>query len=107
MFEAPVVLKPEPNHALNIGAVVLLLAGCFGLLYLTSLHRVAVVGCCAAASVILGVGLGFYDQTGAFGAIRISTLALLLGMGLIPVALGETGFFARVARKVGGYSYGD
>jgi Na+/H+ antiporter NhaD/arsenite permease-like protein len=37
----------------------------------------------------------------------MSTLALLLGMGLITVALEETGAFAIVARKVGELSRGD
>lgn len=103
----PVILREVPDFGLNIGVTLLLLAVVFALLYLTSLDRVAVVGCGAVVSVLLGTGLGFYDQQSAFGAIRMSTLALLLGMGLITVALEETGAFAIVARKVGELSRGD
>jgi len=100
-------LQERPNFAVNIGVILLVLAVVFALLYLTSLDRVAVVGSGAVLSVVLGIGFGFYDQQGAFAAIRMSTLALLLGMGLITVALEETGFFAIMAGKVGELSGGD
>ena len=102
-----VTLGQKPDFALNIGVTLLVLAVVFALLYLTTLDRVAVVGCGAVLSVVLGIGLGFYDQQGAFAAIRMSTLALLLGMGLITVALEETGFFAVLARRVSALSRGD
>ena len=102
-----VMLREPPNFGLSIGVVLLILAAVFTLLYVTSLDRVAVVGCGAVLSVVMGIGFGFYDQQGAFAAIRMSTLALLLGMGLITVALEETGFFASLASKVGELSGGD
>ncbi len=102
-----VVLQKPPNLAVNIGAILLVLAVVFTLLYVTSLDRVAVVGCGAVLSIILGLGLGFYDQHGAFASIRMSTLVLLLGMGLITAALEETGFFAVLAGKIGELSDGD
>jgi Na+/H+ antiporter NhaD/arsenite permease-like protein len=102
-----VVLRETPDFARNIGATLLLLAVIYALLYATSLDRLAVVGCGAVLSVILGTWLGFYDQQSAFGAIRMGPLALLLGMGLITVALEETGAFAIVARRVGELSRGD
>jgi Na+/H+ antiporter NhaD/arsenite permease-like protein len=102
-----VIFQETPDFTRNIGVTLLLLAVVFTLLYATSLDRVTVVGCGAVLSIILGTGLGFYDQQSAFGAIRMGTLALLLGMGLITVALEETGAFAIVARKVGELSRGD
>ena len=102
-----VVLRETPDFARNIGATLLLLAVIYALLYVTPLDRLAVVGCGAVLSVILGTWLGFYDQQSAFGAIRMGPLALLLGMGLITVALEETGAFAIVARRVGELSRGD
>ncbi|MHC4695790.1 MAG: SLC13 family permease [Planctomycetota bacterium] len=102
-----VPLQERPDFLQNVAVVLAVLATVFALLYCTRLDRVAVVGCAAVLSVILGIGFGFYDQHGAFAAIRMSTLALLLGMGLITVALEETGFFAVVAAKVGELSHGD
>ena len=101
------VLQEKPNFALNIGVTLLILAAVYALLYFTSLDRVAVVGCGAVLAVVLGIELGFYDQGGAFAAIRMGTLALLLGMGLITAALEETGFLAIMARKIGELSRGD
>lgn len=103
----PVVLQEKPNFAMNIGAILLLLAAVFGFLYFTSLDRLAVVGCGAVLSILMGTGLGFYSQGGAFAAIRMSPLALLLGMGLITAALEETGFFAVMARNIVRVSQGD
>ncbi len=102
-----VILQETPNFALNIGVILVVLAAVFALLYFTSLDRVAVVGCGAVLSVVLGIGFGFYDQRGAYAAIRLSTLALVLGMGLLTAALEETGFFAIMARKVGELSRGE
>jgi Na+/H+ antiporter NhaD/arsenite permease-like protein len=103
----PVVLQERPRFARNIGVVLSLLAAAFALLYLTSLDRAAVMGCGAVLAVILGVQFGFYDQTAAFQSIRMGTLALLLGMGLVTAALEETGFFAVVARGIGAHARGD
>ncbi len=107
ILSVPVLLRESPDFARNVGVILVLLATVFALLYFTPLDRVGVVGCGAVLSVILGIGFGFYDQQGAFAAIRMSTLALLLGMGLITVALEETGFFAAMAAKVGELSHGD
>ena len=100
-------LQKRPNFLLNVGVILAVLGTVFALLYCTPLDRVALVGCGAVLSVILGIGFGFYDQQAAFSAIRMSTLALLLGMGLITVALEETGFFAVLAAKIGEVSRGD
>lgn len=102
-----VTLQEAPAFSRNIGATLLLMAVVFSLLYLTSIDRVAIVGCGAVLSVLGGTWLGFYDQQSAFGSIRMGTLALLLGMGLITVALEETGALAIVARRLGELSRGD
>ncbi len=102
-----VVLRERPDFVVNIGVTLSVLAAVFVLLYFTSLDRVAVVGCGAVLCVLLGIRFGYYDQQGAFAAIRMSTLALLLGMGLITAALEETGFFQIIARKIRQRSRGD
>jgi Na+/H+ antiporter NhaD/arsenite permease-like protein len=103
----PVTLQTKPRFALNVGVALVVMGVAFALLYLTSLDRVAVMGCGAIVAVILGTQLGFYDQDAALQSIRLSTLALLLGMGLITAALEDAGFFTVVARKIGKLSRGD
>jgi Na+/H+ antiporter NhaD/arsenite permease-like protein len=107
MSSIQIVLTEKPDFALNIEVVLLLLGAVFALLYFTSLDRVAVVSFGAVIAIVLGTKLGFYDQKVAFASIRMSTLALLLGMGLITAALEEAGLFVVVAREIGTLAGGD
>jgi Na+/H+ antiporter NhaD/arsenite permease-like protein len=103
----PVALRERPNFLLNSGIILLVLAAVFALLYFSPLERVAVVGCGAVFSVVLGIILNFYNQENAFEAIRMNTLGLLFGMGLMAAALEETGFFQIMVKKAIRFSHGD
>lgn len=102
-----VALRTVPDFRRDIGIVLLILLTVFAGLYLTAFDRVSVVGTGAVLSVIAGTLLGFYDQQAAFGSIRMGTLSLLLGMGVLTSALEKAGVFTVVARRISVLADGD
>ena len=109
----PITDQPQPDKAvkcrplpiarkiLAMVAFLLLTAVMFYLLYKNIGNRVHVVVLFAALSVILGMLFGIYNPADAFFAIRMNTLSLLVGMGVVSAVLDQTGFFASVAFKIG------
>lgn len=72
----------------------------FILMVLEKMHRTTVALLGAAAMVIAGIVLQFYNQYEGFSSIDFNTLGLLLGMMMIVGVIAETGFFEFVAVKM-------
>ena len=68
-------------------------------------HTIAALGG-AAAMIIAGIVLGFYNQEQAIEAIEFEALGLLVGMMILVAILHPTGFFQYIAVKAGHLSRG-
>jgi len=64
----------------------------------------AVLG--AVIMIVIGLGMGFFDQTEALQAIDLKTIGLLFGMMILVGILGDSGFFGYLAIKTAKMSKG-
>ncbi len=84
----------------NIAVVIIIFIIVFLAIFLNLTDRAVIVGAGALAAIIVGTFLGFYNQSEAFSSINLSTLSLLLGMGLISLVLQEAGLFDYLAKRL-------
>ncbi|MCI0579023.1 MAG: ArsB/NhaD family transporter [Chloroflexi bacterium] len=76
------------------------------IIFSEKLHRTITAVAGAAAMVIAGLALGFYNEDRAIAAIDFHTLGLLLGMMVLVSLLQPTGFFQYLATLAGQLSGG-
>ncbi|MBF0253585.1 MAG: PDZ domain-containing protein [Candidatus Omnitrophica bacterium] len=94
-------------RAVSTIVMLLILLGTFGCLFFNVANRTVVVTLGAAASLLFGGVLGFYDQTQAFASVELGPILILVGMSIFSIALERFGFFEIAARKTILWTRGD
>ena len=86
---------------------VLIFLATFVVLLTDKVHRTIVAFAGAAVMFLVGMAMGFYSKEEAFQSIDFNTLGLLLGMMILVVMLGHTGFFEYLATFAAKWSGGN
>ena len=89
-----------PINKAHVWIILIIFVFVFAVIFLELADRAVIVGAGAVAAVIAGTLLGFYNQADAFSSINLSTLSLLIGMGLISLVLQEAGLFDYCAKRL-------
>ena len=84
----------------DIIIVLVILAGTFTLLFMNIFNRTVCVVLGAVLMLVAGSVFGFYKQSEAFDAIRMSPIFILIGMSIFAIFLEELKFFNFVARRI-------
>ncbi|HIJ55556.1 MAG TPA: PDZ domain-containing protein [Deltaproteobacteria bacterium] len=92
---------PTPKRVIIILFFLKLTVILFYLLYRNVVDRTAIVLMIGAAVLVMGIFFKRYGPLDALFAVKFNTISLLIGMGIISAVLSESGFFARVAHRVG------
>lgn len=84
----------------DIIIVLVILAGTFTLLFMNIFNRTVCVVLGAVLMLVAGSVFGFYKQSEAFDAIRMSPIFILIGMSIFAIFLEELKFFNFVSRRI-------
>lgn len=84
----------------DILVVIVILAVTFTMLFLNLFHRTVCVTLGAVLMLVAGSVLGFYNQSEAFDAIRLSPIFILVGMSIFAIFLEELRFFEYVGKQI-------
>jgi|GEM_PF-46071 len=95
----PAYSRTAAINKTHLWTVLLIFVFVFVTIFFELTDRAVIVGAGAVATVIAGTLLGFYNQADAFSSINLSTLSLLIGMGLISLVLQEAGLFDYCAKR--------
>jgi len=84
----------------DIAVVLVILIVTFTMLFLNVFHRTVCVTLGAVLMLVAGSVLGFYNQSEAFDAIRLSPIFILVGMSIFAIFLEELRFFEYVSKLI-------
>ncbi|MBF0217220.1 MAG: PDZ domain-containing protein [Candidatus Omnitrophica bacterium] len=88
------------SNGRNIFVVLVIIIITFTMLFLNLFNRTVCVTLGAVLMLVAGSVFGFYNQTEAFDAIRMSPIFIFMGMSIFAIFLEDLRFFEYVSRKM-------
>ncbi len=84
----------------NILVVLVIVAITFTMLFLNLFNRTVCVTLGAVLMLLAGTAFGFYNQSEAFDAIRMSPIFIFMGMSIFAIFLDDLRFFEYVSKRI-------